>query len=375
MKTKYLIVTLIFVCFALVVTKAAVIGTLDWGQVAAGATLSDKTFTITLPENSDPYDYKWKSDTKPENLEISGGATFTTTTAVFSIKGTALSSPGSHTQIITILYRSYIFLGNGQWEQNSSWDTEGDLEIKYSVGDSQAPTDPTNLHTTAINSNSISLAWTASTDNGGVTGYNVYKDGNLYDDFTGTSCTLSGLTACTRYSFKVTAYDAEGNESGYSNVINPTTISALTITYNTDKSSIKPFYPKAQNIIYFKTGFKYSATTSSHLMRTILGGCDALKSGDNNDESDNYVETLDLPEINDQKEISLFPNPTTGLINVHLAGEYTYSIISTNGMVITKDVKANGATSVDLAGQANGIYFLIIQTSTGENYQKKIVKL
>lgn len=40
--------------------------------------------------------------------------------------------------------------------------------------DHTPPTAPTNVHTTAVTGTSIGLAWTASTDNVSVTGYNVY---------------------------------------------------------------------------------------------------------------------------------------------------------------------------------------------------------
>src|SRR5215510_5910760 len=44
-------------------------------------------------------------------------------------------------------------------------------------GDTQAPSVPTNLRVTATTSSSISLAWNASTDNVGVTGYDLFRGG------------------------------------------------------------------------------------------------------------------------------------------------------------------------------------------------------
>ena len=92
------------------------------------------------------------------------------------------------------------------------------------VADTQAPTAPTNLATSNPSSNSISLSWTASTDNVGVTGYDIYKDGNFYATVTGTTATVSGLNPLTTYSFYVIAKDAAGNASAASNTAQGTTL-------------------------------------------------------------------------------------------------------------------------------------------------------
>lgn len=92
------------------------------------------------------------------------------------------------------------------------------------VADTQAPTAPTNLATSNPSSNSISLSWTASTDNVGVTGYDIYKDGNFYATVTGTTATVSGLNPSTTYSFYVIAKDAAGNASAASNTAQGTTL-------------------------------------------------------------------------------------------------------------------------------------------------------
>ncbi|NPA08236.1 MAG: T9SS type A sorting domain-containing protein [Chlorobi bacterium] len=92
------------------------------------------------------------------------------------------------------------------------------------VVDTQAPTAPTNLTTSNPTSNTISLSWTASTDNVGVTGYDIYKDGVLYSTVTGTTATVSGLNPSTTYNFYVIAKDAAGNASPASNTASGTTL-------------------------------------------------------------------------------------------------------------------------------------------------------
>ncbi|TVX99881.1 fibronectin type III domain-containing protein [Cohnella terricola] len=93
-------------------------------------------------------------------------------------------------------------------------------------GDTQPPTVPTNLIVTGTTSSSVSLSWTASTDNVGVTGYNVYNGSALATTVTGTTATVTGLAASTTYSFTVKAKDAAGNLSAASSVVSGTTKSS-----------------------------------------------------------------------------------------------------------------------------------------------------
>ena len=82
------------------------------------------------------------------------------------------------------------------------------------VLDTQAPTSPTNLHTTSVGSTSASLAWSASTDDVGVIGYAVKIGQVLYSLSEGsTSTNIKYLKANTTYSFDVTAFDASGKQS------------------------------------------------------------------------------------------------------------------------------------------------------------------
>ncbi|MFZ0636176.1 MAG: galactose oxidase-like domain-containing protein [Candidatus Acidiferrales bacterium] len=99
--------------------------------------------------------------------------------------------------------------------------------------DTQPPTAPTNLTATAASSTQINLTWTASTDNVGVTGYEVQRcEGAGCTNFaqiatpTGTTYTDTGLLASTSYSYRVLATDAAGNLSAFSNTASATTLSA-----------------------------------------------------------------------------------------------------------------------------------------------------
>ncbi|ONI78485.1 hypothetical protein BWI15_01015 [Kribbella sp. ALI-6-A] len=85
--------------------------------------------------------------------------------------------------------------------------------------DEEAPTTPGNLRSTGTTSSSVSLAWDASTDNTGVTGYDVYTGGSLATSVAGTSATVTGLSADTAYTFTVQAKDAAGNKSQPSSAV------------------------------------------------------------------------------------------------------------------------------------------------------------
>ncbi|MEU8910337.1 glycoside hydrolase family 6 protein [Streptomyces mirabilis] len=82
-------------------------------------------------------------------------------------------------------------------------------------GDTTAPTAPTGVKATAKTASSVSLSWTASTDDTGVSGYDVYRDGTKVTaaPVAGTAFTDTGLSAGTAYSYTVRARDAAGNVS------------------------------------------------------------------------------------------------------------------------------------------------------------------
>jgi hypothetical protein len=89
--------------------------------------------------------------------------------------------------------------------------------------DTSAPSTPGGLTVTGHSSSSVSLSWTASSDNVGVTGYEVYQGSSLATTATGTTATVSGLSASTAYSFKVRAKDAAGNLSAFGPAVSATT--------------------------------------------------------------------------------------------------------------------------------------------------------
>ena len=116
---------------------------------------------------------------------------------------------------------------------NASYDgLDVGIRTTASTPDTTPPTLPSNfnLAANATSSSSITISWTAATDNIAVTNYQVERClGLSCSTFTqvGTPTsspfTDSGLTASTGYSYHVRAVDAAGNVSGWSNVVGATT--------------------------------------------------------------------------------------------------------------------------------------------------------
>lgn len=90
---------------------------------------------------------------------------------------------------------------------------------------SSAPTVPGNLTASASSSTQVKLEWSASSDDGGVTGYRIYRNGSTSPvaTTTATSYTDSGLSPNTAYSYTVSAYDAAGNFSATTAAVQVTT--------------------------------------------------------------------------------------------------------------------------------------------------------
>lgn len=93
-------------------------------------------------------------------------------------------------------------------------------------GDTSAPSPPGSPSASAVSSSQINLSWSASTDNVGVSGYKVFRNGTQVGTPTGTAYQDTGLSASTTYAYTIQAYDAAGNTSSQSSGASATTQSA-----------------------------------------------------------------------------------------------------------------------------------------------------
>ncbi|MFI6798839.1 PQQ-dependent sugar dehydrogenase [Streptosporangium canum] len=79
--------------------------------------------------------------------------------------------------------------------------------------DTRPPSTPAGLRATGVAAATVTLAWNASADDIGVTGYNVYRDGTKFATVPDLTATADGLAPNTTYAFTVEAFDANGNVS------------------------------------------------------------------------------------------------------------------------------------------------------------------
>jgi chitodextrinase len=107
--------------------------------------------------------------------------------------------------------------------------------------DSTAPTTPSALRATGITSNTVSLAWNAASDNIGVTGYKLYKNGSssAFHTTSTLSFTDSGLNPEQSYQYRVSAIDAAGNESQRSASITVSTTATPDTSAPTTPTSLR----------------------------------------------------------------------------------------------------------------------------------------
>lgn len=113
--------------------------------------------------------------------------------------------------------------------------SEDGFVLTVKTSDVTVPSDVTGLGASKVRTTSLTLGWTASADNVGVTGYDIYNGTTLIGSTTGIAgFDVTGLTEYTEYSFTVRAKDAAGNISlgGEVLTIKTTDGSAPVITLN-----------------------------------------------------------------------------------------------------------------------------------------------
>ena len=111
----------------------------------------------------------------------------------------------------------------------------GSIPCSGAPVDTTPPNAPTNLSASSISSSHINLSWTSATDNVGVTGYQIYRDGTLLDTVgAGTSYTDNTVSGNVSYQYQVRAVDAVGNVSGLSN---QATVTASAFLFSDDFES------------------------------------------------------------------------------------------------------------------------------------------
>lgn len=238
--------------------------------------------------------------------------------------------------------------------------------------DTTAPTTPTSLRSTTVTSNQINLLWNASSDNVGVTGYRLYKNGSS-TAFTTTSTpgyNDSGLTADRSYQYRVSAVDAAGNESALSAILfvntqaapdttaptTPTSLRSTTVTsdqinltWNASSDNVGVtgyrLYKNGSNTAFATTttpGYNDSGLTADQSYQYRVSAVD--KAGNESARSSAITVTTDT--INVPQTVSLsWQSPTRYVDNTCLSGIQGYRLsygTSSGNYQTSRDLSLNG---------------------------------
>lgn len=162
----------------------------------------------------------WNAST--DNVGVTSYEVFRGTTSAGTTTGTSLTVTGlTPSTTFSFTVRARDAAGNQSAASNTL-----SVTTPAAPADTQAPTVPGNLRVTGVTSTSVSLAWNASTDNVGVTAYNIFRGTTASGSTSATSFTVTGLTPSTSFTFTVRARDAAGNQSAASNSVTATTSGA-----------------------------------------------------------------------------------------------------------------------------------------------------
>jgi len=239
------------------------------GETIAPGQTKEFTFNVSAPAVAGTYNFQWKMLREyvawfgplSSNVAVSVGAAADTSLPVVSIgspangasvsgsvnitasasdnigvskvefyvdgvlKGTDTSSPYSYSL-------DTLALSNGSHSlQAKAYDAAGNtaqaqVSVTVDNADTVPPSVPQGVNAAVISSSQINLTWSGSSDNVGVAGYRVYRDGAQIGTSAATAFQCTGLSALTAYRFSVAAYDGAGNASAQSSVVSATTPSA-----------------------------------------------------------------------------------------------------------------------------------------------------
>jgi chitinase len=136
----------------------------------------------------------------------------------------------------SFIAKAYDAASNNQTSQAVS------LTVNIPVPDTEAPSAPSNLQATA-DSTRVNLTWLPSTDNVGVTGYKLYRNGALLTSLSTTNYTDTTVSSGSSYSYYVVATDLAGNFSTQSNTVSvsvptPPIVAPVITSYSVTKKTM-----------------------------------------------------------------------------------------------------------------------------------------
>jgi chitodextrinase len=166
------------------------------------------------PVSVSQIDVAWSAST--DNVAVTGYRVFRNGAPVATVTGTQYRDSGLSPNT------TYSYTASAYDAAGNESATAAPVSAT-TLADTSAPSQPTNLAATTISSSQINLAWTASSDDVGVAGYQIVRNGAVIGSTAKTTYSNTGLTAGTTYTYAVIAYDAAGNLSTPSAQVSATT--------------------------------------------------------------------------------------------------------------------------------------------------------
>jgi Zn-dependent metalloprotease/chitodextrinase len=263
------------------------------------------------------------------------------------------------------------------------------VNITAEAADTQAPTAPADLSSANVTETSVDLSWTASTDNVGVTGYDVYKDDAVYSTVTGTSATVTELTAATAYSFYVKAKDAAGNISAASNTVNVTTNTATDTQAPTTPTDLA-----SSNITETSADVSWTASTDNVGVTAYKVYLDGSLDGSTTATSYSFtgltasttynvaIEATDAADNVSTQATTSFTTLTASSSCTNTVSSFPYSESFETGLGLwlqdatddidwTRDSGGTPSSSTGPSSASDGTYYMYVEASS-PNYPSKI---
>ncbi|MEO3809989.1 discoidin domain-containing protein [Sphaerisporangium sp. B11E5] len=186
----------------------------QWVQADLGSALAVNRVVLKLPTAG------WGA--RNQTLSVQGSTNGTSFSDIVAAASYSFAPTSNNTVTInftaaTTRYLRLTFTANTGWPAGQLAELEA---YGPSGGDTQAPTAPGNLAYTEPATGQIRLTWSASTDNTGVTGYDIYANNTLLTSVAGNVLTYTDTQpASATVTYHVKAKDAAGNQSPNSNVV------------------------------------------------------------------------------------------------------------------------------------------------------------
>ncbi|MFC5047052.1 trypsin-like serine protease [Aquimarina hainanensis] len=293
-------------------------------------------------------DLTWTAST--DNVGVTGYEVYQGNTMIGTVSGTRYQAVGL---TAGTAYTFKILAKDAAGNKSRFSNTARATTLPGDTSDTQAPTAPTNLTAGNATKTTIDLSWGASTDNVGVTGYGVYQENTMIATVEGTRYQVTGLTANTRYSFKVLAMDAAGNKSRYSNTATATTTGDTTGVCD----GVAPWRWGVRYRVGDKVVHRGNLWELTYRGWKFISSCNGNKSG----RIAPPIDKISVYPVPSNKELNIVFNPTENAM---------FKIVDMLGRTV---IKGKYQSTINISELNAGTYTLKV-TSNGANYTTSFVK-